>query len=98
MANQTDQGKKAIKYAWAVTLSLAVAGLALSENNSPWLPLMNGLIDFLQHQRGYGPALPGAGQIPTSPGPLNFPTRQKVKPATAHGPAVAAPDVTPAHQ
>lgn len=97
MDKQPKPGKKAIKYAWAATLSLAVAGLALSENSSPWLPLMNGLIDFLQHQKGYGPALPGAGQIPTGSGALNFPPRKKVQPAATNGPAVASPDMAPAH-
>lgn len=95
-----EKGRKAVKYSWALLLSLAVAGLALTERESPWAPLLNGLIDLLQqqHQQQGRPGLPAAGQIPTSTGPLNFPSRQKVQPAAAHGPAVAAPDVAPAHQ
>jgi len=93
-----ESNKKALKYSWALLLSLAVAGLALTERDSPWGPLLNGLIDLLQHQQQNGrPALPAGGQIPTSTRPLHLPAGQKVEPAAPAGLAVAVPDVAPAH-
>lgn len=86
------------KYGWAAVLSLAVAGLALTEKDSPWGPLLNGLIDLMQQQQQNSrPALPAASQVPTSTGPLHLPTGKKVEPATAPGFAAAAPNVAPAH-
>lgn len=92
-----NQGKQAAKYLWAALLSLSVAGLALTEKDSAWAPLLNGLIDLWQHQHRGVEGLPAGGEIPASPGALNFPARQEVEPAAAHGPAVASPDVAPAH-
>ena len=92
--------RKLLKYVWALLLSCAVAGLAATDRSSPWAPLLNSLIDLLQQHKtqGIAPALPAASEIPTSTGPLHFPARQKVQPAAAAGPAVAAPNVAPAHQ
>jgi hypothetical protein len=88
-----------MKYAWALLLSVAVGTLTLTERGSPWQQVLNGLIDALQHQLGGElRSLPGAGEIPASPGPLNFPTRQEVTPGTTNSPAIAAPDMAPAHQ
>jgi hypothetical protein len=103
MANdETTEAKKLrqlLKYIWAGLLSLSVASLAVTEDHSPWFPVLNGLIDLLQQQhRSGGPVLPAAGQKPTGPRPLDLPSRQKVEPAAAAAPAAAAPDVSPAHR
>lgn len=90
---------RGIKYAWALVLSLTVTVIAVSEKDSPWQPLLNALIDAIQLQmRADPPALPGAGEIPTGPGPLHFPTRQKVSPAAAPVSAIAPPDMATAGQ
>lgn len=98
--------KSTAKYLWAALLSLSVAGLALTERDSALRPLLNGVIDLIQQQyRNDAPKdtikktlLRLTGQVPASPGPLNFPARQKIEPAAPNGPAIAPADVTPGHQ
>lgn len=103
MSDNSRRGVKTIKYAWAALLSLSVAGLALTDGNSAWRPLLNGLIDLLQQQHqpeGTNNEAPlkrllRTGQIPAGPGALNFPPREKVQPAATNGPAVATPHMAP---
>ncbi len=61
--------KKRLKYAWAALLSLSVATLALTERESPWLPLVNQLVDFMQlHYQQGTPNQPAPAQSPAATG------------------------------
>jgi hypothetical protein len=88
---------RSLKYTWALLLSLMVAAVAVTEKDSPWQPLLNTLIDVIQFQmRADPPPLPGAGQIPATLGPLNFPTREKVGPGAPPVRPVTSPDMATA--
>ena len=84
-----------LKYFWACSLTLAVAAVALTEKGSPWLPLLNTVIDLLQYHGN--PGLPGAGDIPAGAGPFYLPTGQKVEPTAPPRPPRTSPDMAPAH-
>ena len=90
--NASRLGKE-LKVAWAASLSALVGMLLLMEANGETAlrPVVNTLIDFLQEQR----CSPAGGEIPTSPGPLDFPPGQKVPPAAEDPLAGGARQVAP---
>jgi hypothetical protein len=91
-----EVNKKAIKYVWAALLSFAVAGLAITEKDSQWRPLLNGLIDMIQNQpQGGKPLPPASGLLPQLQVPFKLPSWREVLPAAAPPPAATAPDVAP---
>ena len=60
MTKETKKAPRHLKYAWAALLSLAVGALALTDKESPLLPLLNQLIDVMQEQQRGQPS-PAAG-------------------------------------
>ena len=97
-ADGMKKATRPVKYTWALLLSLAVGALALTERDSPWAPLLNGLIDLLQQQERSAPKSPPAGEIPAGSGAFHLPARQEVEPGASALPAIAPGNVAAAHQ
>jgi hypothetical protein len=94
-----NRSPRVLKWGWALGLSASVGMLLMGDRNSQWFPVLNFLIDSIQHQLNLpAPHLPATGEIPTGSGPFNLPALKKVFPAAADGVSPTPPDVPPANQ
>lgn len=95
----SNRSPRVLKWGWALGLSASVGMLMMSDRNSQWFPVLNLLIDSLQHQFAPpAPQLPRTSQIPTGSWPFNLPTLKKIFPGAAPGATATSPDVPPANQ
>ena len=95
----TNRSPRVLKWGWAPGLSASVGMLLMGDRNSQWFPVLNFLIDSIQHQLNLpAPHLPGTGEVPTGSGSFNLPAHKEVSPAAAAGATATTPDMAPANQ